>query len=161
MAWWLSNLRSSSHAGASPKSQVIWGQSMRSQLLKAWKLAHATSHGVPSMTWMSTWQHFLEVRAWDLCWGLVWAKNQTQLWTKFSQKRRLKIIKVQIFMILNLILMIYRGSKVGTLSPCWDLLTSVGLGTWCPMWIGPYDRFSSYSIIENQLSVTLRVWASS
>ena len=37
----------------------------------------------------------------------------------------------------NLISMIFRGSKVGTLSPYWDSLTWVGLGSWDPMWTSP------------------------
>jgi hypothetical protein len=43
-------------------SQVTWGQFVQSQPWRAWKLRLTTSHGVPSMTWMPTWQHFLEVR---------------------------------------------------------------------------------------------------
>ena len=38
--------------------------------------------------------------------------------------------------------MVCWGSKVGTLSPCWNLLTWVGLGTWDPMWIGPSKEAS-------------------
>jgi hypothetical protein len=39
-------------------------------------------------------------------------------------------------MIINHISMVSRGSKVGTLRPCWDLLTWVGLGD--PMWTDPH-----------------------
>ena len=39
---------------------------MQSQPLRAWKLGLTTPQGpksqVPSMTWMPTWQHFLEMR---------------------------------------------------------------------------------------------------
>jgi hypothetical protein len=46
--------------------------------------------------------------------------------------------KDQTWMIINHVLMIYWGSKVGAfMSACRDLLTWVGLGTWDPIWIGP------------------------
>ena len=38
-------------------------------------------------------------------------------------------MKISLLMIINDIIMISWGSKVGTLPPCWDLLTWVGLGT--------------------------------
>ena len=34
---------------------------MQSRLLRAWKLGLTTLHGAPSMMWMPTWPHFLEV----------------------------------------------------------------------------------------------------
>ena len=40
-------------------------------------------------------------------------------------------------MIVNHMSMVSWGSKVGTLPPCWDLLTWVGLGTWDPTWTNP------------------------
>ena len=35
---------------------------MQSQSFRARKLGLTTSHGVPSTTWMPTWQHFSKVR---------------------------------------------------------------------------------------------------
>ena len=35
---------------------------MQPQPFVACRLEITTSHGVPGMTWMPTWQHFLEVR---------------------------------------------------------------------------------------------------
>ena len=45
-------------------------------------------------------------------------------------------------MIISHILMVSWGSKVGTLPPCWDLLTWVGLGTWDSMWTNLEISFS-------------------
>ena len=44
------------------ESQISSGQSMQFEPLRAWKLRLTTSHGVPNMTWMSTWPNFLKVR---------------------------------------------------------------------------------------------------
>jgi hypothetical protein len=43
-------------------SKVPLGQSVQSQVLRAWKLGLHTGPQVASMTWMPTWQHFWEVR---------------------------------------------------------------------------------------------------
>lgn len=47
-------------------SQVAWGQSVQSQLLRAWKLGPRTSRGSrvlsPKYDMMPIWQHFLEVK---------------------------------------------------------------------------------------------------
>ena len=53
----------------SPKSQVTWDQSMQSQPMRAWKLGHATSHGVPSPKYpMDAYMATLfGGKAWDLC----------------------------------------------------------------------------------------------
>ena len=80
---------------------------------------------VPSMTWVSTWQHFWR-------WGLEFV-----LWVGLSKKLNpIRTHKFEIFCTINqdLTLIIFWGSKVGTLPPCWDSLTWVGLGTWDPMW---------------------------
>ena len=44
------------HTGSQVPSHL--GQSIQSQPLRAWNLGLTTSHRVPSMAWMPTWQHF-------------------------------------------------------------------------------------------------------
>ena len=61
------NLRAGSHGVSSPRYQLIGGQYVESQSLRAWKLGLTTSHMVPSMTWMPTWQHFMRGEVHDLC----------------------------------------------------------------------------------------------
>ena len=55
-------LRAGSHRVLRPKFQFTWGQLSQSQSLRACKSGLTTSHKVPSMSWMPTWQRFSEVR---------------------------------------------------------------------------------------------------
>ena len=69
---------------------------MQSQSLRAWKLAPTTSHRVPSMTWMPTWQHFLRVGVRTCVESRVeqkaWPNSQHKSWDFLARKSRLDLI---------------------------------------------------------------------
>jgi hypothetical protein len=119
----------------SPKSQVTWDPSVRSQPLRAWKLGLTTSLGVlspKSQVWHGC-PHANTFWRWGS--GLVLGvgprkKLDPTLKHKHHESYLHKVIKIQLFMIINHIFRISWGSKIGTLPPCWDLVTWVGLGTW-------------------------------
>ena len=92
---------------------------MQSQLSRAWKLGLTTSHGVPSpkvpsMTWMLTWQHFVEVRGLELV-------SRVKFFAKNNQDSASMKSKFNVF---------FEGSRIGTfasmlrlanVSGTWDL----------------------------------------
>jgi hypothetical protein len=96
---------------------------------------------VPSMTWILTWQHFLEVRL-GTCVESWVKKGGATLNTSLAFFLH-NIKKDLTLMIIRHILMVSRGSTFWTLPPCWDLLTLVGLGTWE---MGPHVNRSLYGI---------------
>jgi hypothetical protein len=66
---WHTYLRARSHGSPSLKSQVTWGESLQSQLLRAWMLGLTTSHEVSSPKTQVTWgqsMQFQLLRAWKL-----------------------------------------------------------------------------------------------
>ena len=80
---------------------------------------------VPSMTWMRTWQHLLKVR--------LEIGVESWLEEKATPNKSCKYFYIKSSrpsIIINHGRMVSWGSQVGTLPPCWDLLTWVGLGTW-------------------------------
>jgi hypothetical protein len=87
--------------------------------------------------------------AWDLCCELGRGQSETQLSTQVLQILLHKVIKIRLLMIFNHILVITRGSEVGTSPPCWDLLTQVGLGAWDPVWTGPKQCAIAHVGLEN------------
>ena len=103
---------------------------MQSEPLKTWKLGIITSHGipnpksqVPTMTWMPTWQHFLEMRP-GTCvasWVVQKARPNSQ---PTSREFLHKTIKIRLLYHLTIFYWFW--------GPClhyWDLLTWVELGT--------------------------------
>ena len=78
---------------------------------------------VPSMTWMPTRQHFLEVRL-GTC-VESWVKQKARPNSQHKSRECVFASNNQDhnLMMINFILMVSWGSKVGTLPPCWDLLT--------------------------------------
>ena len=62
----LGPLRANSHGSQVLSLKSLDGQSVQSQQLRAWKLGLTTSHMsqvlIPSMIWMPTWQHILEMK---------------------------------------------------------------------------------------------------
>jgi hypothetical protein len=83
---------------------------------------------------MPTWPYFLEVRLATCVESWVEEKARPNSQHKSREFFLHKLIKIQLWIMnRNHILMVFWVSKVGTLPPCWDLLTWVGLGTWDPM----------------------------
>jgi hypothetical protein len=143
-------MRAASHGVPSPKSQVTWGQSMQSQLLRARKLGLTTSHGVPSLK-SQVWHGCLHGNtSWR--WGFVLvlgvgSSNKVDLTLNTCPVNTLVWNKQDsLLMIMKCILMVSWCSKVGTLPRCWDLLTWVRLGTWDLMWTNHDYGFSKSHI---------------
>ena len=120
------------------KSQVTWGQSMQSQPLGGWKLGFTSSHGVSSLK-SQLWHGCLHDDTfwrWDLGLGMQVGSSKKLDPTLIPSLVSIIAWNNQdlTLMILNHILVIAWGLQVGTLSPCWDLLTWVG--TRDPVWAG-------------------------
>ena len=100
-------LRANLHGVPSPKFQVTWGQSLQSQLLRAWNLGLTTSHGSQLLSSKHDMDAYITIffggEAWDLCSELVKQKFRPNSQPK-SQNKLLTL------MICNHIWMISRGS---------------------------------------------------
>jgi hypothetical protein len=96
------------------------------------ELGPTTSHGVPScqvpsMTWIPTWQHILEVRIGTCVESWVERKARPDSQHK-SHKHICMNNQDPTLMINDRILMVYGGLQVGTLPPCWGFANTSG--TW-------------------------------
>ena len=85
------------------------------------------------MTWMLTWQHFLEVRPGTCVESWVGVGSGKKPSPNSQHKIRKfflhKVITTPTLMCISHIKMVSWGSKVGPSPPCWELLTCMGLGT--------------------------------
>ena len=107
-----------------------------------------------------TWQHFLKVRlgeVWNLRWELGQAKNHTQLSPQSLMRFCAKNNPNPTIIMHAMFWMVSQGWEVGTLCPCWDLLTWVGLGTWDLMRNGPSNRHTElqqHNFLSNHYKVS-------
>ena len=64
-------LRANSHGVPSHLMSINAISFVESMEVGTYHFTHGLKSLIPSMTWLSTWQRFLEMRFWDLCWELV------------------------------------------------------------------------------------------
>jgi hypothetical protein len=134
-------IRAGSHWVSSPKSQVTLSHSMQSQLLRAWELRLTTSHMVPSPNCdMDAYMTTFLKRGWGLVLQVGLSKRLDPTLNPSPENIFAWNNQDPTLMTFNHMLTITWGSQVGTLPPCWDLLTWVGLRTWDPMWTNPWSK---------------------
>ena len=143
---WAQVLRANSHGVPNPKAQVTWHQPVQFQALSAWKLRLSTSNGVPSF--VQLWHGCLQGNTfWRWGLGLV-----LQVGSSKKLDPTLNPSPANIFAEYNQnpILVLFNHVSVGTLPPCWDLLTWVRLETTYELALSPkYDLDADIAIFFN------------
>ena len=116
------------------------------------KLGLITSHGVPMCPKSQLWHGCLHGNTfWRWGLGLVLKeglskKSDPTLNTSPANIFAWKKNKDSSQWLLAICTWFLEAQKVGTSPPCWDLLTWVGLGTWDPMWTGPYCHYIPFMV---------------
>ena len=105
------------------------------------------------MTWMPTWQHILEVRIGTCVESWVEQKAIPDSQHK-SHKHICMNNQDPTLMINDCIFMVYGGSQVGTLPPCWGFASTsgtwdLGLGTPCEL---------AYRAYYSSMAVAAPLW---
>jgi hypothetical protein len=136
---WKSRPSRAVHMVPNLKSQVTHGQSVQSQLSRAWKVGtyHFTRVPSPSSRWWHGCLHGNTFWRWGsgLVFGVGWSKKlDTTLNTSPANCFPLNNQGPHL-MIINHILMVSWGSTIGTLPFVLGLANMSG--TWDPMWTGP------------------------